>query len=78
MVYRVYVEKKPGISPENAALLGGLRDFLGVRSLEDVIPWTWFDYLGPEVYLRNCNTPQDIEAVRALMEAYAAVGLPLP
>ncbi len=36
MVYRVYVEKKPGISPESAGLLSGLRDFLGVKALEDV------------------------------------------
>ncbi len=36
MVYRVYVEKRPGISPESAGLLSGLRDFLGVRALEDV------------------------------------------
>lgn len=61
--------------PAGELLAAGRRS---VRALEDVIPWTWFDYLGPEVYLRNCNTPQDIEAVRALMEAYAAVGLPLP
>ncbi len=36
MVYRVFAEKKPGISPESAGLLSGLRDFLGVRSLEEV------------------------------------------
>ena len=36
MVYRVYVEKKPGVSPESAGLLADLRDFLGVKALEDV------------------------------------------
>ncbi len=36
MVYRIYVEKKPGVSPESAGLLGDLRDFLGVKSLEEV------------------------------------------
>ena len=36
MVYRVYAEKKPGISPESAGLLSGLRDFLGVKALEAV------------------------------------------
>ncbi len=36
MVYRIYVEKKPGVSPESAGLLADLRDFLGVKALEDV------------------------------------------
>ena len=36
MVYRIYAEKKPGLSPESAGLLAGLRDFLGVKALEDV------------------------------------------
>ena len=33
MVYRVYVEKKPGLSPEAENLLGDLRGFLGVETL---------------------------------------------
>ncbi len=36
MVYRIYVEKKPGVTPESGGLLADLRDFLGVRALEDV------------------------------------------
>ncbi len=36
MVYRIYAEKRPGISPESGSLLGDLRDFLGVKALEDV------------------------------------------
>ena len=36
MVYRVFVEKKPGLSPESAALLSDCRDFLGIRALEKV------------------------------------------
>lgn len=61
--------------PAGKLLAAGRRS---VQALADVLPWAWFDYLGPEVYLRNCNTPQDIETVRALIETYAAVGLPLP
>jgi len=34
MVYRVFVEKKPGLDTEAAALLRELRDFFGVRSVE--------------------------------------------
>ena len=33
MVYRVYVEKKPSLSPEAENLLGDLRGFLGVETL---------------------------------------------
>ncbi len=36
MVYRIYAEKKPGVSPESAGLLADLRDFLGVKALEEV------------------------------------------
>ena len=33
MVYRIYVEKKPGLSPEAESLLGDLRGFLGIENL---------------------------------------------
>ena len=36
MVYRVYVEKKPGLAHEAAALAEEIREFLGVRALERV------------------------------------------
>ncbi|MBR1457118.1 MAG: phosphoribosylformylglycinamidine synthase [Oscillospiraceae bacterium] len=36
MVYRVFVEKKPGVSPEAASLLSDCRDFLGIRGLTAV------------------------------------------
>ena len=36
MVYRVFVEKKPGLSPESAALLSDCREFLGIQALERV------------------------------------------
>ena len=36
MVYRVYVEKRPGLDHEARALCGELRDFLGIRGLEKV------------------------------------------
>jgi phosphoribosylformylglycinamidine synthase len=36
MVYRVYVEKKPGLDQEAAALAENIREFLGIRSLERV------------------------------------------
>ena len=34
MVYRIYVEKKPGLAHEAAALLSDIRAFLGVSALE--------------------------------------------
>ncbi len=36
MVYRIYVEKKPGLSPEAENLLGDLRGFLGVENLTGI------------------------------------------
>ena len=36
MVYRVYVEKKPGLAHEAAALEENIREFLGVKALERV------------------------------------------
>ena len=34
MVYRIYVEKRPGLSPEAGSLLGDLRGFLGLTALK--------------------------------------------
>ena len=36
MVFRVYVEKKPGLAPEAASLLSDARSFLGLQSLTGV------------------------------------------
>ena len=36
MVYRIYVEKKPGLANEAAALKGDARTLLGIKDLEDV------------------------------------------
>ncbi|MBQ5928581.1 MAG: phosphoribosylformylglycinamidine synthase, partial [Oscillibacter sp.] len=36
MVYRVFVEKKKGLAPEAASMLGDIRSFLGLTALEDV------------------------------------------
>ena len=38
MVHRIYVEKRPGLSPEAGNLLADLRDFLGIRSLAGLNP----------------------------------------
>ena len=36
MVYRVFVEKKPGLAPEAAGLLSDCRSFLGIKKLNNV------------------------------------------
>jgi len=48
-----------------------------VRSLEGRVPWSCFDYLGPEDLLMNCNTPADLAQLNGVAEAYQACGLPL-
>lgn len=48
-----------------------------VRVLREVVPWSYFDYLGPEELLMNCNTPEEFEAVKRLAQAYGSARLPL-
>ena len=36
MVRRIYVEKRPGLSPEASSLLADLRDFLGIQGITGV------------------------------------------
>lgn len=43
MVYRVFVEKKPGVSNENVNLLSDFKDFLGVKGLTDIKIWNRYD-----------------------------------
>ena len=58
MVYRVFVEKRPGLSPEAESLLGDLRDFLGISALEGVRILNRYDVEGidPAVYERAKHT----------------------
>ena len=52
MVYRIFVEKRPGLSPEASNLLGDLRSFLGITSLEGVRILNRYDVerIDPKVY----------------------------
>ena len=54
MVHRIYVEKRPGLSPEAGSLLADLRGFLGIRSLAGVRVLNRYDVenIDPEVYER--------------------------
>ena len=58
MVYRIYVEKRPGLSPEAGNLLGDLRGFLGIESLEGVRVLNRYDVEGidPAVYEKARTT----------------------
>lgn len=48
-----------------------------VRTLQRLVEWKFWDYLGPEELLQNCNTPQELERVRHIAEQYAALSLPI-
>ncbi len=52
MVYRIFVEKRPGLSPEAGSLLADLRGFLGIASLEGVRVLNRYDVenIDPKVY----------------------------
>ena len=58
MVYRVFVEKKPGLAPEAAGLLSDCRSFLGLTALENVRILNRYDVenIDPEVYAAAKNT----------------------
>ena len=53
MVYRVFSEKKPGLSPEVASLRGDCRNFLGIAGLEDVRILNRYDAEGLDEALFN-------------------------
>ncbi len=46
MVYRIYVEKRPGLSPEAGSLLGDLQNFLGLTALSDLRVLNRYDVEG--------------------------------
>ena len=52
MVYRIFVEKSSGLSPEAGTLLSDLRGFLGIERLEGVRILNRYDVEGiePAVY----------------------------
>ena len=52
MVYRIFVEKRPGLSPEANNLKNDLKQFLGIKSLEGVRILNRYDveHIAPEVY----------------------------
>ncbi len=58
MVYRIFVEKRPGLSPEAANLLGDLRNFLSIEGLEGIRILNRYDVenIAPEVYANAKNT----------------------
>ena len=51
MVYRVFVEKKPGLAPEAAGLLSDCRHFLGLSNLDNVRILNRYDVEGIEADL---------------------------
>ncbi len=53
MVYRVFSEKKPGLSPEVGALRADCRNFLGIAGLEDVRILNRYDAEGLDEALFN-------------------------
>ena len=57
MVYRIYVEKRPGLSPEAGSLLSDLRGFLGMENLEGLRILNRYDVenIDPAVYERARN-----------------------
>ena len=51
-VYRIFVEKRPGLSPEAESLLGDLRGFLGIEALQGLRILNRYDveHIDPAVF----------------------------
>ena len=60
MVYRIYVEKKPGLAHEAAALLGELRGLLGIGTLTTLRIFNRYD-------VENISAELFAEAVRTVL-----------
>ena len=79
MVYRVFVEKKPGLDHEARALLGDLRAFLGIEALTGVRVFNRYDVenITPELFETARRTvfsePQLDRTYDALPETGGAV-----
>ena len=58
MIYRVFVEKKPGLAPEAAALLSDCREFLGIENLDAIRILNRYDVesISEELFLRARGT----------------------
>ena len=48
-----------------------------VWTLEHQTTWQTFSYQGPEVFLKNCNTPRDYAAICDTMDSYIGCGITL-
>jgi molybdopterin-guanine dinucleotide biosynthesis protein A len=42
-----------------------------VKALKGLVPWNQWEYLGPEDYLRNCNTPAGYEILKQGVDLFA-------
>ncbi len=58
MIYRVFVEKRPGLAPEASSLLAECRDFLGIESLRALRVLNRYDVegIGEELFRRARRT----------------------
>ncbi len=58
MIYRVFVEKKPGLAPEATALLTDCHDFLGIKDLKSVRVLNRYDVenISEELFVRARKT----------------------
>ncbi|MCM1148863.1 MAG: molybdenum cofactor guanylyltransferase [Butyricicoccus sp.] len=46
-----------------------------VKRLLNIVEWSAWDYAGPAQFLANANTPQELDEIASLAEAYAQCGL---
>lgn len=73
-------KQEPLIGVYDSALSEIISPMIGERgapvlALSEKASWKCFDYLGQEVFLTNCNTPQDMSTVREISMRFSGTGL---
>jgi len=78
MVYRIYVEKKPGLREEAASLTADIQSFLQIKSLKEIRLLNRYDVekIGEELFKYSINTvfsePQQDDTVEIFEDSSAA------
>ncbi len=75
-VLRCGEKQEPLVGVYDRALAPTMSDLIAeggkpVRALSGCVKWNMLDYLGPEVFLKNCNTPADFTEVEEIFTLFA-------
>ena len=82
MVYRLYVEKKPGFDHEAQGLFGELKSFLGIQGLTGLRVLNRYDAFSPSLSwttsLKSCPKARTSFSLPSICPASSTSALTLP